>query len=455
ISEFGANPAWSYDGKKIAFSSAIFETPWLLRAAFESKIWIYDVESGRKEFLSALNAIQPSWSPNGHRIAYWTSKGGQRDIWTISSSGENAFAITNDQPTDYNPVWSPDGTYLYFGSDRGGSPNLWRIKIEEQTGKTLSPPEPVTTPSAESNYLSFSKNGKGLLFSSVFSQSNIEKFAFDPKQEKIIGTIEAVTTGTKKFRNPDPSPDGGWLVCSSWGGPQDIYIMHPDGTDLRQLTNDSFLDRYPKWSHDGNKIAFYSDRSGKGEIWIINRDGTGLQQLTDTTLSALLWPQWSPDDSRIVVSQVTLSPVIFDLHDKLPIKKWKQLADIPGTKEIFAPFSWSDDGKWLAGRSYVQDKVGPIFLYSLESGKYKKFEYAAGELDWQFVTPVWLHDNRRLLFGFEKGLLLLDSLTNKSKTVTTFTRPREVSWFRISHDDRTIYYQRATTEGDIWLLKFK
>lgn len=456
ISNVGANPSWSFDGKQIAFASTSFESPWLFRASFESKIWIFDVASGQKRSLSALNAIQPSWSPSGSRIAYWTLKGARRDIWTISSSGASSLAVTNDPATDCNPIWSPDGKYLYFSSDRGGSLNLWRVKIEEQTGKALSLPEPVTTPSAESNYLSFSKNGKDLLFSSVFSQDNIEKLTFDPEQEKMMGPAQSVTTGTKKFKYPDPSPDGKWLACSSWGEQhQDIYIMHPDGTNLRQLTNDAYVDRYPKWSHDGNKIAFYSARNDDVEIWSINRDGTGLQQLTDTMLPTVLFPLWSPDDSKILALRVTSSPIIFDLKGNLPIKKWEPLPDIPETGEAFNTFSWSADGKWLAGLSYIQDSVRSVFLYSFETKKYIRLSEFPGERNWQFGSPVWLHDSRRLMFGFHNSLLLVDSKSRKSKTITTFPRNADVSWFRVSHDDRTIYYQRATTEGDIWLMKFK
>ena len=81
-------------------------------------------------------------------------KGGQRDIWTISASGGEPVPVTNDAALDWNPVWSPEGGYLYFASNRGGSMNLWRVPVEEQTGKVLGQPEPITTPSAYSEHLS-------------------------------------------------------------------------------------------------------------------------------------------------------------------------------------------------------------------------------------------------------------------------------------------------------------
>ncbi len=79
------------------------------------------------------DAVQPEWSPHGHRIAYWAVNSpdrnkSQRDIWTIPATGGPAVSVTNDAAVDWNPVWAPDGGSLYFASDRGGSMNLWRMR---------------------------------------------------------------------------------------------------------------------------------------------------------------------------------------------------------------------------------------------------------------------------------------------------------------------------------------
>lgn len=51
-------------------------------------------------------------------------------------------------------------------------------------------------------------------------------------------------------------------------------IVNRDGSNWRDLTNDKYFDRHPRWSPDGKRIAFASDRSGGYEIWMINIDGT-------------------------------------------------------------------------------------------------------------------------------------------------------------------------------------
>src|SRR4030095_2033189 len=94
----------------------------------------------------------------------------------------------------------------------------------------------------------------------------------------------------------DPSPDGDWLAYYSLGKQEDIFIIRTDGTGMRQLTDDTFKDREPRWSPDGKRIAFTSNRSGSSEIWAINRDGSGLQQLTQ--MAGAPHPAWSPDGTQ-------------------------------------------------------------------------------------------------------------------------------------------------------------
>jgi len=156
LTDFGFNPAWSPDGTRLALSSQAFPGHPFARKGY-GDLWTVDVASGKKELLlkgevrahsSEGDAMQPSWSPHGYRIAYWGLRGqtGRRNIWTIPAEGGPTRSVTDGPATDWNPIWSPDGKYLYFGSDRSGSLNLWRVAIDERSGKTLTDPEPVTLP---------------------------------------------------------------------------------------------------------------------------------------------------------------------------------------------------------------------------------------------------------------------------------------------------------------------
>ena len=270
LTDFGFRPAWSPDGKKIIFSTVGPVTP-LFRGA-QSKLWVVDVTTEQKKMLHDGDAVEPACSPNNLRIAFWSlsnSAGGQRDIATIPASGGTPLFLTNDGALDWSPIWSPDGKYLYFASDRGGSMNVWRIAIDEQSGKALSEPEPMTTPSSWSGELDISKDGTTLLFSSTDRQANIESIAFDPATENATAASVPVTSGSVQYSYVAPSEDGEWLVFGSVGQQEDLFVSRSDGTELRQLTNDLHKDRGPAWSPDGSRIAFYSDRTGRYEFWVI------------------------------------------------------------------------------------------------------------------------------------------------------------------------------------------
>jgi len=110
---------------------------------------------------------------------------------------------------------------------------------------------------------------------------NIYKIDFDPVWETTVGQPSPVTQGSWLAAMPNVSPNNEWLAFNTFGKPEDLYVTRVNGSGLRQLTDDEYRDRFPVWSPDGKRIAFYSNRSGGPyQIWTINPDGSGLQQLT-------------------------------------------------------------------------------------------------------------------------------------------------------------------------------
>jgi Tol biopolymer transport system component len=244
------------------------------------------------------------------------------------------------------------------------------------------------------------------------------------------------------------SPDDEWLAFSSFREQEDIFVSRTDGSGLHQLTNDAPNDRFPRWSPDGKRIAFYSARSGSYQVWVVDPDGSGLQQITEYTGGTVVYPVWSPDGSRIAATDNSNNRVfIFE-----PAKPWKeqtpQLLPPPPGGESFAARSWSPDGRWLAGQDiHPGHPRGGILIYSLESQTYQRLtDFGAG--------PEWLSDSRRLLFNFQGKLFLVDSQSKKSREVLSV--PGE-SLFEasLSRDNRQIYFTRRTNEADIWMATLK
>ena len=133
LTDFGFDPAWSPDGKKIAFSTEEVREPAARQTT--SALYVVDVAGGTPKKIVESDAIQPSWSPAGDRIVYWSNNGGQRDSLPSCPAEARPYNVTNDPALDWSPVWAPDGASVYFSSDRGGAMNLWRIAIDQSTGQ--------------------------------------------------------------------------------------------------------------------------------------------------------------------------------------------------------------------------------------------------------------------------------------------------------------------------------
>ena len=319
--------------------------------------------------------------------------------------------------------------------------NLWRVAIDEGTGEVQGAPEALTTPSPFSAHASISRDGSRIAYVQWLTKSDIERVEFDPVGEAVTGNPVAITRGTKPYSFPVPSPDGAWLVYSSSGKPEDLYIIRTDGTGQRQLTDDAYVDRFPRWSPDGHRIAFMSDRSGGYEIWLINRDGGGLRQLTFTSGTVVAGCVWSPDGTRIAYNQNGANPGIVAMDKAWGEQPRQILAHSDFLRESLWAHSWSSDGKMLAGDEAHR---GGIAFYSFESQTFERLTDSG-------VYPVWLTDNRRLLYIDRGAFHVVDIRSMREHAVSPVIAGLGSRAF-LSPDNRSIYFGLSSSESDVWLL---
>ena len=124
-------PQFSPDGQKIIFSRYPKDG--------NPNVWVMNTDGTGRVALTNLDwADMPAWSPDGKRIAFVSKHDNQLEISVMDANGLNIKRITNDPSFDVLPVWSPDGTRIAFLSDRVGTYRWWVINVDGSNVQMLA-----------------------------------------------------------------------------------------------------------------------------------------------------------------------------------------------------------------------------------------------------------------------------------------------------------------------------
>jgi Tol biopolymer transport system component/predicted Ser/Thr protein kinase len=461
IADRGWNPSWSPDGREVAFATQpVFDAPY--DRPTPSELWAVSLEDGRMRRVSGDDAVQPAWSPHGHRIAFWglVKGGSRRDLWTVPAGGGPAVAVTEDEALDWSPAWSPDGRYLYFSSDRGGSMNLWRVAIDERSGRVRGEPGRVTTPAAFAHHAGFARDGSRLAYVSTSVEQELQRIRFDPGAERVTGEPQPLARDLRRLALPHVSPDGGWVVYSQTEPQEDLLLSRLDGSERRALTHDAYRDRRPRFSPDGKRIAFYSNRGGHYEVWTLARDGGDLRQLTrDPERRNARYPVWSPDGSQLLFSRPGITGEIVSVSRGPDAPPLRALPPFLDPAFGFVGLDWSPAGGLIAGMLVsTAGERGGIAVYDLAQGRYAILT--------DFGTfPHWLPDGQRLVFQGQapagggpdrdypraESLFVVDRVTRRVREVLSVPEVT-LGYPVLSPDGGWLVYVRTTLKADIWTL---
>jgi Tol biopolymer transport system component len=261
--------------------------------------------TGRQRLTQNDRAVDeyPAWSPDGRKIAFTSDRRGTFDIWTMNPDGSHPQRISrrlkgntnNDDLYDLEPAWAPDGLKIAFAGHRfyAGELATNAILVMGADGsgerKLALGRKPGYAPTW-SYSPTWSPDGLRIAFSRFHGTLEPR----NPKGDFDVWTMSADGSNQHHLRETCCyaawSPDGESIAYMRGG---DIYLMRPDGTDRRQLTHGRAFDVDPSWSPDSGQIAFASDRSGNFDIWVVNVDGSDLRRLTHDPADEGQ-PAWSP-----------------------------------------------------------------------------------------------------------------------------------------------------------------
>jgi Tol biopolymer transport system component len=239
--------------------------------------------------------VQPAWSPDGKKIAF--AGGG---LYVMDPDGSNVRALTSfvcpGSSNVVSPTWSPDGKRVAFGGDT--APN--DICTTELAGGYSTTPTNVTSSDeVDETSPDFSPNGSQMCYYGDGTKSGYGIYIMkadgsDPTRltDNRAGTECAWSPDGKKIAytyHPDKNPDrrkGAW--------PDEVYVMNADGSGKTNLTRNPEQDLNPSWSPDGTKVIFASDRDGDFDIYTMDADGSNVAQVTVNSDVDDVDPEWQP-----------------------------------------------------------------------------------------------------------------------------------------------------------------
>jgi dipeptidyl aminopeptidase/acylaminoacyl peptidase len=166
----GMSASPSPDGKRIA-------------VAAQGALWVMPAGGGRAVRISdsSLQPAAPAWSPDGKRIAFQNyAPEGHYHLWTIEPDGRGARALTSGPNDDREPAWLPDGSGLVFASDRSndGQYKLWRVALPG------APPVRITSGPGAEGSPAISPDGARLAY---VDGANVMVVALDGGDPAMVG----------------------------------------------------------------------------------------------------------------------------------------------------------------------------------------------------------------------------------------------------------------------------
>src|SRR5579872_5212304 len=244
---------------------------------------------------------EPSWSPDGTRIAFVSARDGNVQVFVMNADGGNVRRVSHDSWSDMASVWSPDGSRIAFmcttptprlvteicavGADGNGER---RLTSPSMPGDNLYP---VWRPDSKAVFFTRPRGvGEATLAGGLVRPAiggDVAELAYAPNGGTFAYLRRASSkwvlyVGRRKISSvpgdvdtPVWSPDGSRIAFVSIGPRSDLYVVGRDGSGQRRLTSGPGNSLSPRWSPDGKWIAFERLRGNSSQVYVVRADGTG------------------------------------------------------------------------------------------------------------------------------------------------------------------------------------
>jgi len=386
--------AFTTDGAAVLFTSQ--------RSVFTgrySQLFKVALAGGMPELVPIPNVAEAVQGPGG-RIAYnpiagryqqWKEyRGGTVSrIWIYDPTGKELEKIPQPatRSNDADPMWI--GNSVYFRSDRNGEFNIFSYDTRTRSVRQVTQYDdfPILNASAGGGKIVFEQAGYLHLFDPATARSSRLKLgvAADLPEAR-----PRFASGAQWIRGAALSPTGARAAFEYRG---EIVTVPAEKGDPRNLTNTtSWHERSPAWSPDGQQIAYFSDEGGEYALRIAGQDGKAPVRTIKVQGNGFYTePAFSPDGKRLSYVDNSQSLYWVDLESGASTR-------IDGhrvyTPQGISPHAWSPDSKWIAYVVNSQPLVTAVHLYSVDQRKSFQVTDGLGDVS----NPVFDRSGKYLFF---------------------------------------------------------